>query len=110
LEKWLNLLEGYYSVQKNSNIENITFSLLKSIPCVKDWCKCNWKRHKKHESTKFGIGPIWEAFFESFKEEFYPISNYDDHSPWPKIPPMVEEKRDDRVGYPFNIFLEESLM
>jgi hypothetical protein len=37
LEKWLNLLEGYYSVQKISDDENITFSLLKSLPHVKSW-------------------------------------------------------------------------
>jgi hypothetical protein len=37
LEKWLNLLEGYYSVQNISNSENITFSLLKALPHVKVW-------------------------------------------------------------------------
>jgi hypothetical protein len=35
-KKWLNLLEGYYTTQKNSDIENITFALLKGLPCVKD--------------------------------------------------------------------------
>ena len=37
LEKWLNMLEGYYSVQKFSNSEKITFALLKSIPHVGSW-------------------------------------------------------------------------
>jgi hypothetical protein len=37
LEKWLNLLEGYYSVQKISNSEKITFTLLKSLPHVRAW-------------------------------------------------------------------------
>ncbi len=37
LEKWLNLLKRYYFVQKNSNDEKITFTLLKSLSCVKDW-------------------------------------------------------------------------
>jgi hypothetical protein len=37
LEKWLNMLEGYYSVQKNFNSENITFVLLKSLPRVRAW-------------------------------------------------------------------------
>jgi hypothetical protein len=37
LEKWLNLLEGYYSVQKNFNSEKITFALLKSLPHVIAW-------------------------------------------------------------------------
>ena len=35
LEKWLNLLEGYYSVQKFSDSEKITFALLKGLPHVK---------------------------------------------------------------------------
>ena len=39
LEKWLNLLEGYYSIQKFSDSEKITFVLLKSLPHVKSWWK-----------------------------------------------------------------------
>ena len=35
LEKWLNLLEGYYSVQKNFDSEKITFVLLKAFPHVR---------------------------------------------------------------------------
>jgi hypothetical protein len=38
------------------------------------------------------------------------VSLGDDHSHQPKQPPMVEEKRDDGVGDPFKMFLEESLM
>jgi hypothetical protein len=37
LEKWLNLLEGYYSVQKFADNENITFMLLKSLPHFRSW-------------------------------------------------------------------------
>ena len=37
VDRWLNLLEGYFSVQDFSDQENITFSLLKSSPHVKDW-------------------------------------------------------------------------
>jgi hypothetical protein len=35
LEKWLNLLEGYYSIQKKFSIEKITFALLKVLPHVR---------------------------------------------------------------------------
>jgi hypothetical protein len=35
LEKWLNLLEGYFSVHNFSDRENITFALLKALPPVK---------------------------------------------------------------------------
>jgi hypothetical protein len=36
VDKWLNLLEGYFSIHNFSNRENITFSLLKVVPHVKD--------------------------------------------------------------------------
>ena len=35
LDKWLNLLEGYFSVHKFFDKEKITFALLKSLPHVK---------------------------------------------------------------------------
>jgi hypothetical protein len=37
VDKWLNLLEGYFSVHNFSNREKITFALLKAVPHVKDW-------------------------------------------------------------------------
>ena len=37
LEKWLNLLEGYFSVHNFSDREKITFALLKALPHVKHW-------------------------------------------------------------------------
>ena len=36
VEKWLNMLEGYFSIHNFLNRENITFALLKVVPCVKD--------------------------------------------------------------------------
>jgi hypothetical protein len=35
VDKWLNVLEGYFFVHNFSNRENITFALLKFIPHVK---------------------------------------------------------------------------
>jgi hypothetical protein len=37
LDKWLNFLEGYYSVQNFPDSEKITFPLLKSLPHVRAW-------------------------------------------------------------------------
>jgi hypothetical protein len=37
LEKWLTLLEGYFSIHNFSDKEKITFALLKSLPHVKHW-------------------------------------------------------------------------
>jgi hypothetical protein len=78
LEKWLNILEGYYSVQKKFDIEKITFALLKSLPHVKYWWEGYWERHNKDESVTFRTRPTWETFVDSLKEELYPVGNYDD--------------------------------
>ena len=48
LEKWLNMLEGYFSVYTFSDREKITFALLKAIPHVKNW----WETHCEQTSTK----------------------------------------------------------
>jgi hypothetical protein len=37
VDKWLNLLEGYFLVHNFFDREKITFTLLKGIPHVKDW-------------------------------------------------------------------------
>jgi hypothetical protein len=37
LDKWLNILEGYFSVHNFSNREKITFALLQALPHVKHW-------------------------------------------------------------------------
>jgi hypothetical protein len=39
LEKWLNLLEGYFFVHNFFDREKITFALLKALPRVKHWWK-----------------------------------------------------------------------
>jgi hypothetical protein len=78
LDKWLNLLDGYYSIQKIYDFENITFTLLESLPHVKYWWEFYYKRHDKDEYMEFRIEPTLEAFVYSLKEDFYPIRNYDD--------------------------------
>jgi hypothetical protein len=47
VDKWLNLLEGYFSVHNFSNREKITFALLKVVPHVKDW----WETFCEQEET-----------------------------------------------------------
>ena len=36
LDNWLNVLEGYFSVDNFSNREKITFALLKEVPHVQN--------------------------------------------------------------------------
>jgi hypothetical protein len=44
LEKWLTLLEGYFSVHNFFDKENITFALLKYLPHVKHWWETYWEQ------------------------------------------------------------------
>jgi hypothetical protein len=37
VDRWLNLLEGYFFVHEFSNRERIIFTLLKVAPHIKDW-------------------------------------------------------------------------
>jgi hypothetical protein len=37
LEKWVNLLEGYFSIYSFSDRENIAYALLKALPHVTLW-------------------------------------------------------------------------
>ena len=46
LEKWLNLLEGYFLVYNFSDREKISFALIKVVPHVKDW----WETHYEQTS------------------------------------------------------------
>jgi hypothetical protein len=49
LEKWLNMLEGYFSVHNFSNMENITFALIKALPHVKHWWETYWEKISTEE-------------------------------------------------------------
>ena len=52
IDKWLNLLEGYFSVHKFSNKEKITFVLLKAISHVNVWWETFCEK-KEIEETSF---------------------------------------------------------
>jgi hypothetical protein len=68
LEKWLNMLEGYFSVHNFSDRENITFTLLKYLPHVKHWWETYWEQSSTEESGIYG----------AVKEQYYLIGNYED--------------------------------
>jgi hypothetical protein len=44
LDKWLNLIEGYFFVHHFSDREKITFTLLKDLPHVKHWWENYWEK------------------------------------------------------------------
>jgi hypothetical protein len=78
VDKWLNLLEGYFSVHNFSNREKITFSLFKAIPRVKYWLETFYEQKEIEETALFSIMATWESFRDSIKEQYYPVRSYDD--------------------------------
>jgi hypothetical protein len=77
IEKWLNLLEGYFFVHKFSNREKITFALLKALPHVKHWWETYWEQTSIEEFGIYGVEPTWYFFVDAVKEQYYPVGNYD---------------------------------
>jgi hypothetical protein len=78
LEKWLNLLEGYFYVHNFSDRKKITFTLLKALPHVKHWWETYWEKSSTEESGIYGAKPTWEFFVDAVKEQYYPVDNYED--------------------------------
>jgi hypothetical protein len=78
LDKWLNLLEGYFFVHNFSDREKITFTLLKSLPHVKHWWETYWEKSSTEESGIYGVEPTWDFFVDAVKEQYYPVGNYED--------------------------------
>ena len=60
LEKWLTLLEGYFSVHNFSDKEKITFTLLKALPHVKHWWETYWEKSFIEEYGIYGANPTWD--------------------------------------------------
>ena len=78
LDKWLNLLEGYFCVHHFYDRENITFALLKALPHVKNWWETYWEKISTEESGIYGVKPTWDFFVDAVKEQYYPVGNYED--------------------------------
>ena len=68
VDKWLNLLKGYFLVHNFFNREKITFALLKVVPHVKDWWDTYYEKKATKEYAMFVVVPTWVSFMESIKE------------------------------------------
>jgi hypothetical protein len=78
VDKWLNLLEGYFSVHNFSNREKITFALLKAVPHVKYWWETFCEQKETEENSLVSVMATWESFRDAVKEQYYPVRSYDD--------------------------------
>jgi hypothetical protein len=94
VDKWLNLLEGYFSVHNFSNREKITFALLKVIPHVKDWWETFCEKKEIEEPSLFIVATTWESFKDASKKQYYPVGSYDDlYTKWTTL----RQERDQAV-------------
>jgi hypothetical protein len=101
VDKWLNLLEGYFSIHNFSNREKITFALLKVIPHVKDWWETFCEKKETKEPSLFTVTTTWESSKDVIKEQYYPIGSYDDlYTKWTTL----RQERDQAVLDFTNIF------
>jgi hypothetical protein len=62
VDRWLNLLEGYFSVHEFSDREKIIFALLKATPHVKDWWETYSEQEGEGEPSLFSAAPTWNSF------------------------------------------------
>jgi hypothetical protein len=99
--KWLNLLEGYFSVHNFSNREKITFALLKVVPHVKYWLENFYEKKETKEPSLFTVAVTWESFRDDIKEQYYHVGICDNLYPkWTTL----QQERDQAVSEFKNIF------
>lgn len=78
VDKWLNMLEEYFSVHDFSNREKITFPLLKVAPIVNDSWETYCEHREKRELSIFSTTPTRNSFRGVIKEQYYPVDIYED--------------------------------
>jgi hypothetical protein len=101
VDKWLNLLEGYFSVHNFFDREKITFALLKVVPHVKDWWDTYSEQRAIEESAIFVVSPTWDSFRDAIKEQYYLVGSYEDqYTRWTTL----RQERDQTIPYFTNIF------
>jgi len=68
VDKWLNLLDGYFSVHEFSSWEKIVFALLKAAPHVKDQWETYCEQKDESTGSLFSAAPTWNDFWDAIKE------------------------------------------
>jgi hypothetical protein len=58
LDKWLNMLEGYFFVHNFSDREKIIFALLKALPHVKHWWETYGSKVPQRSLEYMGPSPL----------------------------------------------------
>eukprot|EP00253_Pinus_taeda_P029071 PITA_29071 len=101
VDKWLNVLEGYFSVHDFSSQEKIIFALLKAAPHVKDWWETYCEQKDVSTGSLFSVAPTWNSFRDVIKEQYYLVRSYEDqYIKWTTL----RQARDQDVPEFTNIF------
>jgi hypothetical protein len=100
VDKWLNILEGYFSIH-NFSIEKILhLRSSRSPPCqnlVETFCE-----QKEIEGSKlFAVAPTWCSFRNIIREQYYHVGSYDDlYTRWTTL----RQERDQTMPKFTNVF------
>jgi len=101
VDKWLNLLEGYFFVHNFSGRQKITFALLKVAPHIKGWWETYNEQKDESTASLFSTAPTWNSFRAPIKEQYYPSGSYEDqYIKWTTL----RQGRDQYVSEFTNIF------
>jgi len=91
----------YFSIHDFSSQENITFSLLKVAPHIKDWWETYCEENDESTNSLFSATPTRNSFWDSIKEQYYPVGSYEDkYIKWT----MLRQVRDKDVPEFTNVF------
>ena len=101
IDRWLNLLEGYFLVHDFSEWEKIIFALLKASPHVKDWWETYCEKKDETQPSLLSTVPTWNSFWDAIKEQYYPMASYEDkYIQWTTL----QQQRDQDVHELTNLF------
>ena len=76
-------------------------TLLKVAPHVKYWWETYCEKKDKGETSLFLAAPTWNSFWDTIKEQYYPMGSYEDkHIQWTTL----QKQRDQDVHKLTNLF------
>ena len=78
LEKWLNLLEGFFSVQKFSDRKISPSHSPRLSPMSSIGMKLTGRKVPQRNLEYMGPIPLGIFFMDAVKEQYYPVGNYED--------------------------------
>ena len=78
VDKWLNLLEGYFFAYDFSSQEKISFTLLNAGPHIKQWWEAYCEQKDESMASQFSAAPTWNSFWDSIKERYFHVESYED--------------------------------